>query len=325
MSKALRTSLIVIGVVVMSAALVLIGMNIARFNWGSPWGWHGLVSPEFDTEATNASPYHYGGMMGYYSPDGGEIESFGSIDPSMMSGYGMMTGYSMMGRAGMMDGYGMLGGYGMMGSTGMMGGFTNSSLLGIEPISLSDAEAAIQNYLDIIQDDNLEIGEIMIFDNHAYVRIVEVDTGIGAIEVLVDPVTLAVSPEPGPNMMWNLKYSPMSGFGEFGMMGMMSMMGTFDSRSSESMDDMMDGLTSREISSDLPLSPEGAVEVAQRYLDVYVSGGEADEHTDPFYGYYTIHILKDDDTVGMLSVNGYTRQVLLHTWHGDLLEMSEDR
>ena len=80
----------------------------------------------------------------------------------------------------------------------------------------------------------------------------------------MDPVTLGVVPEPGTNMMWNTKYSPMSGFGGFGMMGMMG------------------------------------------------------------FGCYTVHILRDSQIVGMLSVNGYTRQVFVHTWHGDLLEMVED-
>lgn len=303
MIKALRTSLIVIGVVIASAALILLGMNFARFNWASPWGWHGFDSPDFDRETANTIPYPYGGMMGFYTPEGDEIESFGYMDPSMMGGYGMV------GSAGMMGGY------------DMMGGFTNNSLLGIEPISLVDAEAAIGSYLDIIQDDNLDIGEIMVFDNHAYAQIVELDTGIGALEVLVDPVTLAVSPEPGPNMMWNLKYSPMSGFGEFGMMGMM---GTFGSQSVGSLDEMMNGATAQDISADLPLPPKEAVEVAQRYLNVYVPGAEADEHADPFYGYYTIHVLRDGETVGMLSVNGYTRQVFLHSWHGDLIAMNEE-
>ncbi len=317
MSKALRTSLIVIGIIVVGAALVLVGMNISRFNLASPWGWHGFASPEFRPETSEAVPYPYGGMMEFYSPEGEEIESFGYMDPSMMSGYVMMGNLDMMG------GYGMMGSAGMMGSSGMMGGFTNSSLLGIEPISLSDAEAAIKNYLDIIQDDNLEIGEIMIFSNHAYAQIVEIDTGIGALEVLVDPVTLAVSPEPGPNMMWNLKYSPMSGFGEFGMMSMMGMIGTFEGQSTEAMDEMMDGPTAQEISADLPLSSEEVVEVAQRYLDAYVPGAEADENADAFYGYYTIHILRSGETVGMLSVNGYTRQVFLHSWHGELLDMAK--
>lgn len=302
MSKALRTSLIVIGIVVTGAALIFVGMYIGRFNGASPWGWHGFVSPEFNTETSAAVPYPYGGMMGFSTSEGDEFAHFGYMDPSMASGYGMMS------NAGMMGGYGM-----MMSSP-------NSSLLGIEPISLVDAEAAIRSYLDIIQDDNLDIGEIMVFDNHAYAQIVELDTGIGALEVLVDPVTLAVSPEPGPNMMWNLKYSRMSGFGEFGMMGMM---GTFGSGIAESIDEMMNGATAGDISADLPVPPEEAVEVAQRYLDVYVPGAEADEHADPFYGYYTIHVLRDGDTVGMLSVNGYTRQVFLHSWHGDLLDMTE--
>ena len=297
MSKTLRTSLIVIGIVVAGAALILVGMYFGRFNGASPWGWHGFVSPEFNTETSDAVPYPYGGMMSFSTSEGGDYPHFGYMDPSMMSGYGMMGG------------------------TGRMMSSLNSSLLGIEPISLVDAEAAIRGYLDIIQDDNLDIGEIMVFDNHAYAQIVEIDTGIGALELLVDPVTLAVSPEPGPNMMWNVKYSPMSGFGEFGLMGMM---GTFGSEIAESIDEMMGATEAQDISADLPLSAEGAVEIAQQYLDAFVPGAAADEHADPFYGYYTIHILRDGETVGMLSVNGYTRQVFLHSWHGDLVAMGDD-
>jgi hypothetical protein len=315
MNKTLQTSLIVIGVIIASATLIFIGMNISRFNVASPWGWHGFVSPEFDSETSEAIPFPYGGMMDFYTPQGNELVPSGYIDPSMMSRYGMMDGMGMMG------GIGMMGGNGMMGGMGMMGGFSNSGLLGIDPVSLSDAEAAVQDYLDVLQDDNLGIGEVMIFDNHAYAQIVEVDTGIGALEVLVDPVTLSVSPEPGPNMMWNLKYSPMSGFRGFGMMGMM---GTFGDQSLESMDGMMgEAPDLAEVSAELPLPTEEAVDVAQRYLDVYVPGTVADEHADPFYGYYTIHILRDGETVGMLSVNGYTRQVFLHTWHGTYLSSSD--
>ncbi len=50
----------------------------------------------------------------------------------------------------------------------------------------------------------------------------------------------------------------------------------------------------------------------------------ADEHADPFYGYYTLHILRDGETVGMLSVNGYSAQAFLHSWHGDFVEMTEE-
>ncbi len=84
MSKALRTSLIVIGVVVAGAALILVGMNFARFNLASPWSWHGFVSPEFNPETSDAIPYSYGGMMG---------------------GFGMMSSAGMMGNIGMMGGF----------------------------------------------------------------------------------------------------------------------------------------------------------------------------------------------------------------------------
>ena len=56
----------------------------------------------------------------------------------------------------------------------------------------------------------------MIFDNNAYARITEKSTGIGAMELLVDPASLVVFPEYGPNMMWNLKYGMMSGAGMMG-------------------------------------------------------------------------------------------------------------
>ena len=78
-----------------------------------------------------------------------------------------------------------------------------------------------------------------------------------------------------------------------------------------------------ENSTELPVTPGEAAESAQQYLDTYLPGTQADDHADPFYGYYTLHILRDGEVIGMLSVNGYTRQVFLHTWHGDFIEMSE--
>ena len=77
-----------------------------------------------------------------------------------------------------------------------------------------------------------------------------------------------------------------------------------------------------EISEEMAISEEEAVEIAQHYLDTFLAGAEADEHADPFYGYYTIHIERDGETVGMLSVNGFSRAVWLHSWHGNLMEMS---
>jgi hypothetical protein len=175
--------------------------------------------------------------------------------------------------------------------------------------SISDADPSSQDRLsmDLLEErlteflsgrDDLEVGEIMIFDNHAYAEIVELDTGIGAMEVLVDPVSLQITPEYGPNMMWKLKYGSMHGRG---MMARSEWAGDLE----------------------MPISPEKAVELAQAFLDRYEPGLRADEHVDVFYGYYTLHTERDGEVIGMLSVNGYAGQVFPHTWHGELLSMSE--
>jgi hypothetical protein len=230
----------------------------------------------------------------------------------------MMGGYS--GSPSGMMGGGMMGGYGgspsgMMGN-GMMGGFTSGGLSGTEPLTLEQAEGAVEKYLSGLNNQDFAVGEVMVFDNHAYAEIMEKSTGVGAFEVLVDPVTLAVYPEYGPNMMWNLKYGMMAGFGGSGMMGtgmMGGMMGGF-ARPGDT--------AAPEVSAELPVSPEEAVESAQRYLEAYLAGTQVEETPDPFYGYYTLHILRDNEVVGMLSVNGYTGQVFPHTWHGDFIGMS---
>lgn len=267
--------------------------------------------------------------------------------PAFAQGPGGMGGGMMGGSGGMMGGSGgMMGGPGwMMGNTqgltettpfgpgGMLGGMMNQMMNGMtngmmgggmmvnsnspfftaKPMTLAEATETLNAYLASLNDSNLKLDEVMIFDNQAYGRIIEKDSGIGVMEVLVDPTTKAVFPEMGPNMMWNLKYGMMSGFGGYGMMGMMmggnNMMGNFGTATP---------------SAEMPLTPEKAVETAQTYLDTYFSEAKltANQKADPFYGYYTIDLNKDGKTAGMLSVNGYTGQVFPHTWHGKLIEMS---
>lgn len=152
-------------------------------------------------------------------------------------------------------------------------------------------------------DDDLVVGEIMTFDNHAFAMIVEESTGIGAMEVLVDPVSLEVFPEHGPNMMWNLKYS--------GMVGRGGHMGYGDTYARE------------DVSEEMSLTEQMAVETAQQYMDLQYPGVEVDDHAKTFYGYYTLHTLEDGEISGMLSVNGYSGDVYIHTWHGEYIEMNE--
>jgi hypothetical protein len=99
-------------------------------------------------------------------------------------------------------------------------------------------------------------------------------------------------------MMWNLKYSSMHAGG------------------------MMGSIASQEDAVEMPIDPAEAVALAEAYLSRELPGLNADEHADPFYGYYTIHTKREGVVVGMLSVNGFTGQVFPHTWHGTLLGMS---
>jgi hypothetical protein len=284
MSGTLKWVLIAGGAVAVGVALVWGGIGIGQT----------LAYRQVGPAGYGVGP----GMMGYQvAPGNDEITPYGyGVGPGMMGGRGMM------GR-----GYGY--GPGMMGGQGMMDGYGwDGDRSGVEPLSVDRAEGAVEGYLDALGDDDLALEEVMIFDNHAYAEVVEGSTGIGAMELLVDPVTLAVVPEYGPNMMWNLKYSPMAGG-----YGMGYGMGR----------GMMGGQVapSDDVSAEMPVGAEQAVEAAQRYLDEALPGAVADD-AEPFYGYYTLHVERGGEIVGMLSVNGYSGEVFPHTWHGDFIEMS---
>ena len=174
--------------------------------------------------------------------------------------------------------------------TGLGAADTSSGALTIE-----DAHKAVEQYVDSLGYANLEVAEVMEFERNFYAIVQESDTGIGAMELLIDKWTGAVGPEMGPNMMWNARYG-MHGRG-MGMMG-----GSSENNA---------------------LSPEEALESAQRWLNTYRPGVTVEEHADPFYGYYTVHTLEDGEIEGMLSVHGTTGQVWYHTWHGDFVQMIE--
>lgn len=228
--------------------------------------------------------------------------------------YGMMGDYGYNDQNSNTPGYGR-GMLGAMMNGGMMRGPGYGGLGNVTPISLDEARTAVEAYLGALGNDDLVLHEIMIFDNGAYAIVKEKSTGIGAFELLVDPVGLSVFPEYGPNMMWNLKYGMMSGSNGFGsgMMGGMMMRGWYGSN-----------VQVPDVAAEMPVTDVDAAETAQRYLDAYLPGVNVSEEVTVFYGYYTIDVEREGDIIGMLSVNGYTRQVFLHTWHGDFIEMSEE-
>jgi hypothetical protein len=115
-------------------------------------------------------------------------------------------------------------------------------------ITMARAEVISEDYLESLVPSGLVIDEIMEFEHNFYVVYSEEDTGIGAMEMLIDKTTGQLFPEYGPNMMWNLKYghggmmtSPGGMMGSFGgmmggyggMMGSSSMMGSYGSMMGE--------------------------------------------------------------------------------------------
>ena len=161
-------------------------------------------------------------------------------------------------------------------------------------------------YLQSLTVPGLAIAEVMEFADHFYAGVVEERTGVHAMELLIDKDTDALYPEYGPNMMRNTKYGMHSGSGWRGMMG-----------------GMMGGSGTQEPSADMPASASQALQYAQRYLEACIPGTQVADEADGFYGYYTIHFLKDGQIYGMLSVNGYSGQVWYHNWHGQFVEMLE--
>ena len=185
-------------------------------------------------------------------------------------------------------GWGQMGGsYGMACDTDELFGSSAS----VEGISPAVAESSASQYLERYGRGNLEIAEIMEFQRNFYVQVREKKTGRFAFEFLIDRGTGRAYPEPGPNMMWDTKYGRMS------------------------------WLPWVRTSEEMRISPEEAINIAQNYLDRNSSGITVEPQADEFYGYYTIHTMRDGAITGMLSVNGEMGAVWPHTWHGEFIGM----
>jgi hypothetical protein len=94
-------------------------------------------------------------------------------------------------------------------------------------------------------------------------------------------------------MMWNTKYG---------------MMGSYDKDVSPTVD--------------MTITEEQAKELAQQFLGTNLPGVTVGE-AEVFYGYYTLHTLKNGEIEGMLSVNGYDGVVWYHSWHGPFIQMED--
>jgi hypothetical protein len=173
---------------------------------------------------------------------------------------------------------------GMMGGGMMGGGMMAPGISGDGPVrGLDDAQRAATRFADRW---GLTVGEVMQFDNGFYAELVD-PSGDLATEVLIDAPTGGVQVEFGPAMMWNTAY------------------GMHPARAGTA-----------------TVSPERAQVIAERWLEANRPGEHAGD-ADALPGYYTLHTLRGDQTVGMLSVNAATGAVWYHSWHGRFIAITE--
>lgn len=179
---------------------------------------------------------------------------------------------------------------------GMMNWWGSTPPGNAQALTIDQVADLVQKYLKDFWNPDLELTEVMEFDNQFYAEVKEKSAGNGAFEVLVNKWTGAVVPEPGPNMMWNTKYGMMQ-----------SMMGSRWQTSG---------------SSQMQVSEQDAKSIAESYLSQNFPGAQVEGITRS-YGYYTIDFEKDGKIIGMLSVNGYSGQVWYHSWHGAFIQEIE--
>ena len=209
----------------------------------------------------------------------------------LIIGVGAIGAALLLGVAGVSSG--RMAGWSMDAPGGMMGRVFSG---GANDIGMDRAVKIAQNTAASYSGGNLTADEVIEFSDNYYASIREKGTGIGAFEILIDHATGNVIREPGPDMMWNAKYSPTGG----------GMVGGFGAAGSQPM----------------TVSTQQAQDAAQRWLDANRAGANA-KAPDSFYGFFTVDFEKAGQLAGMVSVNGYTGQVWYHSWHGTFIQLKD--
>ncbi len=183
-------------------------------------------------------------------------------------------------------------GYGGWG--GCMGNWIFGSALytTTAPLTIKQASQIAQEYVATLNNPDLHVAHVEEYTQNFYVQVGEKNTGYGAFELLINKNTGVITPEIGPNMMWNTKYTFATGLCNW-------FRGT--------------------VWATPTITANQAEANAQTYLDIYYPGAFVGE-TTAFYGYYTIEVESNGSTYGMLSVNSHTGHVWFHTWHGAFIQ-----
>ncbi len=205
------------------------------------------------------------------------------------------------------------------GPFGMMPG-NDRGQASLTPVTIDEAKTAAQTYLTALKIDGLEIGDVTLIGESAYVVVKETAGGNGAFELVVDPRSKTAHPAGGASMMWNLKYG---GVLHAGMMLDRHGPNHANATPVPAATSAAPAATPADVSADMPVSAEQAVTAAQAFLDKAVPGATAAATPLKFYGYYSLGFSKDGKLAGMLSINGFNGEVLPNMPHGAFMHESK--
>lgn len=222
------------------------------------------------------------------------------------------------------------GGVGAVRAQGMMGtgmGMMSTYAALSRPISQDEARRRASSFA-LRYGSGVKIRDFMVFTENYYVQLVDSRTGAGLGEVLVDRYTGVVQPEPGPNMLWNTRFGMGGNAGTMGgnMMGgqttasgMMSGQNQGAAGAAQAQPGLgMMGTTPNQGAQNTPATVRYTLASAQKIASTFVAGylpnGKVLEGL-AFPGYYTFDYGRKA-IEGMLSVNAFTGEVWVHSWHG---------
>jgi len=186
--------------------------------------------------------------------------------------------------------YGGWGGCWGRGASGIFGNPTTGTAT--TPLTITQAAEVAKTYVASLNNPDLTVKEIEEYTNNFYVSVTQLSNSNGAFELLINKYTGIVTPEPGPNMMWNTQYTFGAGFCNW-------LRGTTNAAPTVTVDQ--------------------AKTDAQQYLTAYLPGTTVGDVT-AFSGHYTIEVLSNGTPYGMLSVNSFTGQIWYHNWHGTFIQ-----
>lgn len=181
------------------------------------------------------------------------------------------------------------------GVTGMVSGGYTYGFSVADALPTGELVAEVRRYLDRQGNPDLALAPLQEFTWAYQVEVVERSTGRHAFGLMVGKATAQISPKAGPNLFWNTKYGSMIAEvgGGYGMLGRLL----------------------PEVSvGEMPLTEPEARSMAEEAVKELGAGLELADETAVFYGFYEFYVLRDEEPVGELDVNGYSGQVWYKDW-----------